>query len=343
MRGPTLRLALCAAGLMVPVAAAAAQPNCAGDGPWVLLQLGAQGWSDTQRAAVLSDLQHTLTGHGIAACSGDAHPASAAPLATLNVDLGPDDAAKATVDIEVRDAVTRKRVRRDVDLSRIPDDGRSAAIAIEADELLRASWAEIALDTARAREAQENARPQVVGTVGQVLAPARVGDGGAVGARAVFERYLGGADLTLLGADAFGRFVAPRWQLEFAGELRAGPATTTPHGSVSALAAGASVSFFVRVLGGRRASLAVGAGAGASWLSFRAEPVPGYDALSYANLLAVGRARVVGRLGLGRALHATAGVDVGAALRGVDATDVGVPVASARGLLLAANLGLESP
>jgi len=343
MRGPSLVLALCSASLLLP-SFAAAQPTCAvsGEGPWVQLQLGTQAWSEAQRASVLSDLQHTLAGQGIAACSAEAHPAVPA-LAMLSVDLSPDDTAKATVDIEVRDAVTRKRVRRDVDLSRIPDDGRSAAIAIEADELLRASWAEIALDTARAREAQENVRPQVVGTVGQVLAPARVGDGGAVGARAVFERYLGGADLTLLGADAFGRFVAPRWQLEFAGELRAGPATTTPHGSVSALAAGASVSFFVRVLGGRRASLAVGAGAGASWLSFRAEPVPGYDALSYANLLAVGRARVVGRLGLGRALHATAGVDVGAALRGVDATDVGVPVASARGLLLAANLGLESP
>src|SRR5690349_8587398 len=126
MRGPTLPLAflflrLClAAGLTLPVAAVAAQPSCAGgaDGPWVQLQLGAQGWSDAQRAAVLSDLQHTLATRGIAACSGDAHPAPAAPLATLTVDANPDDAAKATVDIEVRDAVTHKRVRRDVDLSR---------------------------------------------------------------------------------------------------------------------------------------------------------------------------------------------------------------------------------
>jgi hypothetical protein len=308
----------------------------------VLLQLVEQGWSDAQRAAVLSDLQHTLAGQGIAACSGDAHP-STTPLATLTVDLSPDDAAKATVDIEVRDSVTRKRVRRDVDLSRIPEDGRAAAIAIESDELLRASWAEIALDTARARQAQESARPQVVGSVGQVLAPARVGEAGAVGARAVLERYLGGADLTLMGGDAFGRIVAPRWQLEIAGELRTAPATDAPRGRVSALAAGASVSFWVRVAGGRRASLAVGAGAGASWLSFRAEPAPGSEGSTYANLLAVGRARVVGRLALGRALHATAGVDVGAALRGVEATDTGVAVASARGLLLAANLGLESP
>jgi hypothetical protein len=182
-----------------------------------------------------------------------------------------------------------------------------------------------------------------VGSVRQVLAPARVGDAGTLGARAVFERYFGGGELTLVGGDAFGRVVGPGWQLEIAGELRAAPASTAPHGRVSALSAGASTTFLVRVLGGRRASLALGAGAGASWLSFRAEPAPGSEGSSYANLLVVGRARAIGRFGLGRALHATAGVDVGAALRGVEATDAGAVVASARGLLLAANVGLESP
>src|SRR4051812_20287131 len=125
MRGPTLLLALCAASVMLlpPSPATAAAARCRDDGPWVQLQLGAGGWTEAQRATVLSDLQHTLAGQGIAACSADAHPVTAA-LATLAVDLSPDDTAKATVDIEVRDAVTQKRVRRDVDLSRIPDDGR---------------------------------------------------------------------------------------------------------------------------------------------------------------------------------------------------------------------------
>ena len=178
------------------------------------LQLGAGGWSETQRASVLSDLQHTLAGQGIAACSADAHPgrrgagdADRRPL--------PEDTAKATVDIEVRDAVTRKRVRRDVDLSRIPDDGRAAAIAIEADELLRASWAEIALDTARAREAQAAARPQVVGSVQQVLAPARAESGGGLGARAAVEHYFGGRHAGRRGRRRAGAAVAAArsWRL----------------------------------------------------------------------------------------------------------------------------------
>src|SRR6478672_5842985 len=212
MRGPSLMLAVCCASVLLP-SFAAVDARCTGDGPWVQLQLGAQGWSDVQRASVLSDLQHTLASQGIGACSADAHP-NAAPLATLSVDASLDDSSKATVDIEVRDAVTHKRVRRDVDLSRIPDDGRAAAIAIEADELLRASWAEIALDTAQARRAE--AHPQVVGSVAAVLAPARIETSGGLGARAAAERFVGGA--TLIGADAVGRvLLSSRFALEISG------------------------------------------------------------------------------------------------------------------------------
>jgi hypothetical protein len=338
MRGLPL-LALCAASLLLP-SSAAAQPRCAGDGPWVQLQLGVEGWSDAQRASVLSDLQHTLAGQGIAACSSDAHPA-AAPLAMLAVQLSPDDAARATVDIEVRDAVTRKRVRRDVDLSRIPDDGRAAAIAIEADELLRASWAEVALDTARARQAQEAARSQVVGSVQQVLAPRA--EGGGVGARAAMEHYFGGA--TLIGADGIARLqLSPRAALEIAGTLRFGPSEKAPHGQVSARAAGGSLGLLFRIAGGgRRASLAAGAGVSASWLEFRAEAEPGAEGSAYANLLAVARLRLLGRLALGRSLRGSAGVEGGVALRGVEATDAGEVVARARGVTVGATLGLEAP
>jgi len=335
-------LATLTVALAAPTSAAAAQPSCAGaDGPWVQLQLGATGWPEAQRASVLSDLQHTLAGQGIAACSADAHPA-AAPLATLTVDLSPEDAAKATVDIEVRDAVTRKRVRRDVDLSRIPDDGRPAAIAIEADELLRASWAEIALDTARAREAQRQARPQVVGSVEQSLAPARGESAGGLGARAAAEHFFGG--VTLVGADAVGRLrLAPLIDLEIAGAFRLGPSATAPHGEVNAVAGGGRLALLFRIAGTRRAALAAGAGVAASWLEFRAQASPGGEAATYANLLATASARVAGRLALGRTVHATAGLEGGAALRGVEARDTGAVVARAGGAMLGATVGLEAP
>ena len=66
MRGPTLLLALGAASLTLPSWSAAAAAGCAGDGPWVQLQIGVDGWNEAQRATVLSDLQHTLASQGIA-------------------------------------------------------------------------------------------------------------------------------------------------------------------------------------------------------------------------------------------------------------------------------------
>ena len=58
------------------------------------------------------------------------------------------------------------------------------------------------LDTERARQAQAAARPQVVGSVQQAMAPAR-DSGGGLGARAAIEHFFGG--VTLIGADGVGR------------------------------------------------------------------------------------------------------------------------------------------
>ena len=258
------------------------------------------------------------------------------------MELAADDASKATVDIEVRDAVTHKRVRRDVDLSRIPDDGRAAAIAIESDELLRASWAEVALDTARARQAQ---KPAAAGGGQRGAGDWRRagGEGGGLGARAAVEHFFGGT--TLVGADGVGRLrLSPRIALEIAGALRFGPSVAAPHGQVSALAAGGSLALLVRIAGGgRRASLAAGAGVSAGWLEFRAEPRP---APREPRTATCWRWRACGWPAgwrSGARLHGTAGLDGGVALRGVEATDAGAVVARARGAALGATLGLEAP
>ena len=325
------------AGVWLASAQARAEPRCDGGEPWVLVELRAEGWTDAQRRGVLGDLQHTLAPQGIGACVSGARPAGE-PLATLGIDLATD--GKATVDIEVRDAVTKKRVRREVDLAGIPADGRELAIAIEADELLRASWAEVALDTERARAAER--QREVAGSVAQVLAPARVQSSGALGARAAGEVFLGGA--TLLGADVFGRVrLGGRAGLELGGELRAGPAVATTHGRVGALAAGGGAGLLFRIAGREAASLDVGAGVAASWLQFRGEPNPGAKSWSYSNLLLVARLRVVGRLALGRSVHAAAGVQAGQTLVGVFARDTGEIVRSASGLAVGATLGLEAP
>ena len=111
------------------------------------------------------------------------------------------------------------------------------------------------------------------------------------------------------------------------------PSVAAPHGQVSALGAGGSLALLVRVAGGRRASLAAGAGAsrGLARVSRRAgarrrgsrvrEPARGRRACGCS---AGWRS--------GDPLHGTAGLDGGVALRGVEATDAGEVVASARGV-----------
>jgi hypothetical protein len=311
--------------------------RCEGADPWVLVDLRADGWTDAQRAHVLGDLQHTLAPLGIGACVDTAHPVGQ-PLATLAIDLA--SVGRALVDIEVRDGVTKKRVRREVDLTGIPADGRELAIAIEADELLRACWAEIALDTARSRGAE---RPgAVAGSVAQVLAPARVQRSTAFGARAAGEVFLGGA--VLLGADAIGRLrVGGRAGLELAAEIRASPSVSTDHGRIGAVAAGGSVSVLLRLAGSEAAAIDAGVGLAGSWLQFHGEAGPGARAGTYDNLLLVCRARVLGRLALGRHMHGVVGVQVGQTLVGVAAGDAGQVVRSASGLALGATLGLETP
>jgi hypothetical protein len=321
--------------------AARAEPSCAGADPWVLVALRADGWTAAQRDGVIADLRRTLAGQGIDTCLADAHPASE-PLATLAIELPSE--SRASVDIEVRDAVTHKRVRRDVDLALIPPDGRELAIAIEADELLRASWAEIALDTVRARAA--DVRPQVAGSVSQVLAPARVqAGGGGLGARLGAERYLGGAGIALYGAEAVGRVRLPRrLTLEIAGGVRASPWATAADGRVRGLAAGASTGLLVRIAGSAGgAALEGGLALAASWLELSAQPQSDAAGSSYGGLLVVGRARLAGRLPLGRSLHLAGGLGVGEALHGVEGTDAGRVVTGASGLELGASVGVETP
>ena len=303
---PGFAVAVLAAGL-AGAPTARGEPSCAGADPWVLVPLRADGWSEAQRAGVLLDLQRTLAGQGIDACLGGRPSRRRAAR-----DAGHRPAARTArrrVDIEVRDAVTHKRVRRDVDLAPIPSDGRELAIAIEADELLRASWAEIALDTERARQAEP--RREVVRSVDQVLAPARTRRSAALGARLAGEVYLGGNGAARRRRRSAACASSPRVALELAGGMRASPSST----AAARAGAGARRRGQPRPaapdrghpLRRRSTPAPASRGAGSSIAPCRS---PGADASAYANLLVAARVRLIGRLALGRALAASAGLSV---------------------------------
>lgn len=85
-------------------------------------------------------LDAALKPRSLSICTPGGEPGSAG---TLEIELTQGE--QVTARIEVRDTLTAKRIERSLDLSSLPADGRALALAAAADELLRASWAELLL------------------------------------------------------------------------------------------------------------------------------------------------------------------------------------------------------
>ncbi len=93
---------------------------------------------------VLADLRSELASRRLTVCLTGDRSAHAA-LAEVRV----EDRGNQRIAIDVFDRATDKRVGRDLELSNVPPNGRALAVAIAIDELLRASWAELALRSER--------------------------------------------------------------------------------------------------------------------------------------------------------------------------------------------------
>lgn len=115
--------------------------------------------------ALSSHLRAALAARDIVFCLRPARPTSSASL-HIEVTSGPG-AARAV--IEVRDALTQKRVSRELVLGRLPRDGWALALAASSDELLRASWAELVM--ADAPPPAPSAPPAVVRTATASVRP----------------------------------------------------------------------------------------------------------------------------------------------------------------------------
>ena len=148
-----------AVGLLVAVVprVAHAESECGGDKPWVAVSgQVAAGFAH----AVRSDLRAGLAPSSIEVCEAG----STEPLA--RVVLRQVDGARYSLD--VTDSVTKKRLGRDLSLEKLPADGRALALAVAAEELLRASWAELAL---RGVHSAQTAAPPEVQAVVEKSAP----------------------------------------------------------------------------------------------------------------------------------------------------------------------------
>jgi hypothetical protein len=306
--------------------------------PWVSLTFADGSWAPGFEQKVLGDLRAGLTSRGIDACSGESGPSSEPPLATVRV--AALDKKSVAVTVEVRDAVTAKRVSRDVDLAPVPADGRAFAIAIAVDELVWASWAEIALAKKSRQQATSKPRPapppEVVEGVESELPPN--GPAPKLGLRFAIEHYLGGQ--TLLGADAATILpLSERFALDLEAGGRVGLDADAPHGDVHSSSIGFGASGRYAFVHTSFADIGLALGLRAAVVRFRGSASPGAEGEELSGLTLYGRGGAFTGLRLGGAMGLDAGFGAGAPLRALEATDAGKVVSGVSGAEFFARLG----
>ena len=306
--------------------------------PWVSLTFAQSAWPAGFPQKVLGDLRAGLEARGIDACADDTGPSTEAPVATVRI--AALDRKSVAVTVEIRDAVTEKRVSRDVDLTLVPADGRAFAIAIAVDELVWASWAEIALARKSRQQSAKAGRPapppEVVAGVEEEL-PAS-GPPPKLGVRFAVEHYLGGQ--TLLGADA--ATVLPlgaRFALDFEAGGRAGLRARAQHGEVSSSAIGFGASGRYAFVHSALADVGVTLGLRAAVVRFRGAAAAGASEAELSGLTLYARGGAFTTLALGGPFGLDAAFGAGAPLRALEATDAGQVVSGVSGAEFFARLG----
>jgi hypothetical protein len=317
-----------------------AEPTCATNGrPWVSLAFAAGAWPASFADKVLGDLRAGLTNRGIEACADGTGPTNVQPLAS--VQIASVDKKSVAVSVEIRDAVTEKRVSRDVDLARVPADGRAFAIAIAVDELVWASWAELALARTRraAQAVPKQAKappPEVVQGVADEL-PSQPSS--QLDLRFAGEHYLGGQ--TLLGADLAALLpLAERLTLDLGAGIRQGLRVSAPDGHVLSSAIGLGASLRFAFLHATAADVGLSLGSRVAITRFRGAALGNAEQAELSGLTAYARAGAFTALHLGGAFRLDGAAGGGAPFRALEATDDGRVVTGVSGMELFLTLGL---
>ena len=304
--------------------------ECRGDKPWVAV-VGRLPAAFAE--AVRSDLRAGLSPSNIDVCR--VGPAKPQPLASVVV--AEVEAARARYSVDVTDSVTQKRVGRDLMLDKLPADGRPLAVAVAAEELLRASWAELALRGVHS--AQTAAPPEVRAVVENSTSTTPPPRHTALGARLAFERFLGGQThygADLLAAVPVGRITGG---LLAVGARRA-LSEQAPHGSLGATALSAEAGVWLAFYRQRGLEWQAFVSGRLLRVSFEPEAADGAVARAQSGLAVtsrVGFSFAFGRPGLLRS-YSTLGA--GIPLKSFSASDTGSLVTGVSKLELFASTGL---
>jgi hypothetical protein len=295
--------------------------------PWVAI-------SDTASSGIVDLLRAELAERQIELCwEGDDQGAGAiATIALTPLTEG------ASIVVEVRDRLTAKRVTRDVDLTGVPPDGRALTLAVAADELLRASWAELALTSAPAPSSP------VPDAVTEALRHDL--DSGqhpriAAGIAAIAVGDSWGDAATFFGADLRATaMLSPRIGAELRFGVRDAPSATAPDGEVHATALLAGLGASLRTLWSPRYGLDSVVRLDAARISFDATPNPRSVGSARAETTLLAGAGFGGWVVLGSAVRLLAEVLGEVPLRPVLAADAGRRVLAVSGAGVEGGMGL---
>ena len=300
--------------------------------PWVSVAFSEGSWSERLEQDALEDLKAGLATRHIETCAQGQGP-ERPPVAAIIISSGSSESVQVTV--EIRDAVTEKRVSRDVDLSSMPPDGRALAIAVAADELVWASWAEIGY---RGTKRRTKAPPQVVVAVEQNLQPPPTAV--RVGAQLAAEHFAAG--LTQIGADALCALpLAQRLRLKIAAGARQGLSVHAPDGRVESTATAAALDVGLLLLKSQRTELSWTLGSRFAWIHLQGEGDAGALGNSLNGLTVYARTGLGAALHLGSSMWLEFGAGAGLPLRAIEANDSGRRITGVSGLEQSAFLSLQ--
>lgn len=326
----------CASG-----SAANAEEGCDTTKPWVRLAARGALPRGFDRSSFLERLRVELAGRGISLCSEPAARSVRPPVA--DVDLGPDPepvggaSARVSLDIEVRDKITAKRVARVIDLSGVPADGRGVVVALAVDDLLRASWAELAL---RATHTPPPAAPPELRAA---VAPSHPTPGPvAVGLRAAGEVWSAGSPL--VGGDGvLAWHPARRVAIDLVAGARVAPDSSSERGTVSlgAFTLRAGAAFGLRPAE-RSPAVLLGARVGGYVLRLTGEGIGAVRGTSATEVAVAAELGPRLELPLGSGVRLVAEADVGVAMRGVQALELGNAVGGVSGVAGMLALGVAA-
>jgi hypothetical protein len=310
--------------------AAAGPASCGSSGrPWVGI-----GGSAPELPALTDLLRAELRSRGIDLCAG-AEQHDEPPIATVDVSLSEQG---AQIVVEVRDRLTAKRVDREVDLAAVPADGRPLTLAVAAGELLRASWAELAL--ASAPPASAPVPPAVEESLGQDLVrPSRSQPTVGFGAAGVIEHWAGGA--TLYGPDLrVAARLASHLSVALRLGLRDGVTANAPDGEVHPTAWVAGAGATIQVTPWQRVGIDGVGRFDVERVSYVAVPNPRARGSADAGFAVIAGAGVDGWLDLGASVRVMLEGVATVPVRALRPQDAGQDVSSVSGIGFAGGVGV---